>query len=202
MRVIAVEGNIGAGKSTMLPELAEKLGFKFLQEPADDPIFLELLNSFTANPHDTEKRLEFQQYITATRAKLLNEVPDDDYVIERSLFSDLIFSQVNMLGMERPDGKYLSYFYDIKSRLKEYPRVDAVVYLKTNPLTAFQRMQSRDRKEESGTPLDYLIDVHNFHEACLPQICREYKTPLVTVDWNNFGSAQDIIDNLKMRMVV
>ena len=41
-RFIAVEGNIGTGKSTVLPLLAEAIGFKVLQEPVDDPKFLEL----------------------------------------------------------------------------------------------------------------------------------------------------------------
>lgn len=202
MKIIAVEANIGVGKSTLIPQLAEELGYKQIQEPVDDPKFLELLKGFTDNPNDTGKRLEFQRYITESRAALLEDLPDGNYVIERSLFSDLIFSQVNMLSMERPDGEYLGYYYDIIDRLKDYPKIDAIVYLRCAPGVAYSRMKGRGRDAENGTPLEYIKDLHNYHEACLPQICREYDTPLVPVDWNEFGRVEDVVTDLKLMEIV
>lgn len=200
MRLIAVEANIGAGKSTLLPKLAEKLGFKQIQEPVDDPVFLELLEDFTTNPHNTEKRLKFQQYITERRAKLLEGIPDGDYLIERSLFSDLVFSQVNMLGMERPSGEYLAYYYDIIDRLKDYPHVDAVIYLRTSPEVAYRRMLSRGREAENGTPLEYLEDLSRYHDASLPQTCRAYNTKLLTFGWDDFGESEGGLDAVVHRL--
>ena len=206
MKLIAIEGNVSGGKSTMLPKLAEALGYKQIQEPVDDPEFRRLLGEFTKNPHDTEKRLNFQQYITKSRAELLKDIPDGNYLIERSLFSDLIFSQCNMLSMERPDGVYLAYYYDIKDRLKDYPQVDAIVYLKTTPEVVYGRMQHRGRQEEVGTPLEYLKDLSYFHDACLPQICREYKTRLITIDWDDYGESsggiQGVVAQLRKHGIV
>lgn len=200
MRLIAVEANIGAGKSTILPKLAEKIGFTQIQEPVDDPRFLELLEEFTKNPHDTNKRLKFQQYITERRAELLKDIPDGDYLIERSLFSDLIFSQVNMLTMERPSGEYLAYYYDIIDRLVDYPHVDAVIYLRTSPEVAHKRMLSRGREAESGTPLEYLKDLSRYHDASLPQTCREYDTKLLTFGWDDFGESEGGLDAIVHRL--
>lgn len=200
MRLIAVEANIGAGKSTLLPKLAEKLGFTQIQEPVDDPRFLELLEGFTKNPHDTAKRLQFQQYITERRAALLEDIPDGDYLIERSLFSDLIFSQVNMLTMERPNGEYLAYYYDIIDRLKDYPHVDAVVYLRTSPEVSHKRMLSRGRGAEDGTPLEYLEDLSRYHDASLPQTCRQYNTKLITFGWDDFGESEGGLDAVVHRL--
>ena len=107
---IAVEGNIGTGKRRVLPHLSDLLNWTQLQEPVDDPKFLELLNAFTSNPTETEPRLKFQRYITETRSALLKGLPEGNYVIERSQFSDLIVSQVNMLSMERPDRAYRGYY--------------------------------------------------------------------------------------------
>lgn len=206
MKLIAVEANIGAGKSTLLPQLAEELGYECIQEPVDDPMFLELLEAFTKNPHDTTKRLDFQKYITQRRAELLKDIPDGNYLIERSLFSDLIFSQVNMLGTERPDGAYLSYYYDIIDGLKDYPQVDAVIYLKTSPAICHKRMMDRGREAEAGTPLSYLTDLSRYHDAALPQICREYHTELYRFDWDNFGEgiggAKGIAEFLRSMEVV
>ena len=206
MKLIVVEATIGAGKSTVLSQLAEKIGYTYLLEPVDsDSTFAELLKDFTQNPTDTAIRLKFQRYITDSRSSLLKDIPDGNYLIERSLFSDLVFSQVNMLGMERPDGEYISYYYDIINRLKDYPRVDAVVYLRTTPEIAHSRMMSRGRDAENGTPLSYMQDLHNYHEACLPQICREYNSQLLTFEWDDFGGkngVNDIVKQLTMRGIV
>lgn len=185
---VAIEANIAAGKSTLLPLLAEELGWENIVEPVDDPKFTELLEDFTKNPHDSNIRIRFQKYITERRSNLVNELdPSKNYLIERSLYSDLIFSQANFLSMERPDASYMDYYYDIKRRLNDYPSISLVVYLKTTPEVAYKRLQGRGRAAEKGTSLAYIKDLHRFHEACLPQICREMKTPLVTLGWDTFG---------------
>ena len=200
-KFIAVEGNVGTGKSSVIPFLAEKLGWTELQEPVNDPKFLELLHDFTSNPTQTEPRLKFQRYITETRSALLKDLPEGNYIIERSLFSDLVFSQVNMLSMERPSGEYLSYYYDIIDRLKEYPRMDAVVYLECDPKISYKRMLGRARGAEDGTPFEYLLDLHNYHNAALPQICREYKTPLITHNVSEFETPNDIAQQVVTQLM-
>lgn len=193
MKLVAIEGSIGTGKSTLLPKLVGSLTkltgdqWTQLQEPVDDPKFLELLNDFTKHPDDAEKRIRFQMYITNRRSEMLKDIPDGNYVIERSLFSDLVFCQTNMLNTERPDGKYLSYYYDIKDRLEDYPTVDCLVFLGSDPKLSYDRMLLRARAEESGTPFEYFQDLEAFHRTCLPQICRTYNTPYLCVDWSQFG---------------
>ncbi len=200
---VAVEANIAAGKSTLLPLLAAEMGWESLKEPVEDPTFSELLEDFTRHPHDANKRICFQKYITERRANLVNDLdPSKNYLIERSLYSDLIFSQANFLSMEQPNAMYMDYYYDIKRRLNDYPRISTVLYLRTTPEVAYNRLISRGRQAETGTPLEYLNDLHNFHEACLPQICREMQTPLVTLQWDDFGCekevAKTILESIEM----
>lgn len=193
MPLVAIEANIAAGKTTMVPKLTAALGWNEIIEPVDsDPEFARLLNEFTSNPTDANKRIEFQMYVTNSRSDLLKnvDVSDDGFIIERSLFSDLIFSQTNFLSTERPCAAYMSYYYEIKKRLQDYPKVDAIVYLRTDPDVVYERMLGRARDSEQGTPLEYIRDLHRFHDACLPQICREYDTQLITIDWTNFGEDQ------------
>ncbi|PJE78884.1 Deoxyadenosine/deoxycytidine kinase [invertebrate metagenome] len=194
---VAIEGNIASGKSTMVPKLAKELGWTHILEPVDDERFTELLTDFTTHPHDPNRRIRFQKYITERRAVLVQGLDQSkNYLIERSLYSDLIFSQANFLGMEQPDASYMDYYYDIKRRLVDYPHISAVVYLKTQPEIAYERLVGRSRSAEDGTPLEYIQDIHRFHEACLPQICREMDTPLLSFDWNNFGSVTDVAHQL------
>lgn len=191
---VAIEANIAAGKSTLLPKLAAALDWDPIQEPVDDPEFTRLLEAFTRNPSSSQCRIEFQQYITERRASIVRGLATNrNYLIERSLYSDLIFTQANFLCMEQPDERYMLHYCEIQKRLKdEYPAINAVVYLKTSPEVAHERLVKRARKAEVGTALDYIRDIHNYHEAILPQICRAMKTPLVTMDWDHYGCEQDV----------
>lgn len=197
--IIAVEGNIGAGKSTVLPKLQAALNaaqgngkpWQVLYEEVEtDPEFQRLLKAFTTDP---TQRIAFQRYITARRAATCKNLdPQYNYVIERSLFSDLIFCQANLMSACRPDGQDVDYYYDIEQRLLDYPAVSAVVYLKTDPKVCFDRMQSRARKEEDGTAFDYLSLLSGMHDVLLPVICRKYNTSLLTHDWTYFGCADTL----------
>lgn len=185
---VAIEANIAAGKSTLLPKLAAELGWDAIQEPVHDPEFTRLLKDFTDHPHDSGKRILFQEHITNRRSSIVSELPTDrNYLIERSLYSDLIFTQANFLSMENPDERYMLHYCEIQRRLRDYPVISAVVYLKTEPEVAHSRLVQRARSAEDGTPINYLRDLHNYHEAILPQVCRSLETPLITVRWDDFG---------------
>ncbi|HIF9256522.1 TPA: deoxynucleoside kinase [Photobacterium damselae] len=191
MKLIAIEANIAAGKSTFAPKLAEAMGYEYILEDVDtNEEFKRLLKEYTEDP---TKRINFQRWITKHRAELCNKLdPAGKYIIERSLYSDLIFSLANIFSVPRPDGEDMKYYYDIHEALHDYPRVDAVLYLKTDPKVVFNRLLKRGRTEENGTPLKYLQLIHNCHEVFLPEVCERFDTPLITVDWNNFGETQRV----------
>ena len=194
---VAVEANIAAGKSTLLPKLAETLDWDPIQEPVNDPDFTRFLEAFTRNPNDASCRINLQQYITERRATIIADLPTNrNYLIERSLYSDLIFTQANFLSMEQPDANYMLHYCEIQRKLNDYPTIGAIVYLRTSPEVAHERLLQRGRKAENGTPLDYLQDIHNYHEALLPQICRSMNTPLITIHWDSYGCPQDVANRI------
>ncbi|AFJ45763.1 deoxynucleoside kinase [Shimwellia blattae] len=187
MKIVAVEANIAAGKTTLLAPLAQALSektgttWKVIREPVDeDPVFLELLKVFVENPEDADARVAFQLYITRSRQGLLKDVPEGNYVIERSLFSDIVFCHVNFLMAEQPSARYMSYFYQIKAYLNSYPKIDLVVYIDRDAESCFNACRARGRAGESQYTLDYFKDLKAFHDACLPQITRQYGSKLLT----------------------
>jgi deoxyadenosine/deoxycytidine kinase len=194
-KLVAIEGNIGVGKSTLLPLLADQLTeydhaeWRLILEDVDsDPEFQRLLQAFTV---DASRRIEFQRYITNKRSEICKDLdPGYNYIIERSLFSDLVFCQANLAEACRPDGLDLDYYYDIQSKLMDYPRISAVVYLRSSAEMAYTRMLSRDRDAEKGTPKEYLQLISDCHDTFLPHICRKYDTVLLTEDWTDFGCAE------------
>ncbi|PVZ72130.1 deoxynucleoside kinase [Pelagibaculum spongiae] len=196
-KLIAVEGNIGAGKSTLLGPLVDALNevtgekWQLIKEDVDEnPEFQKLLAEFTKDP---SARIRFQRFITNHRAQLLEGVDESiNYVIERSLVSDLIFSQANLSNMPRPDGEDICYYYDIHDRLETYPKIDMVVYLQTNAHVCYERMLSRARESESGTPESYIELISDFHDCLLPHICRDHDIELATMDWDDFGCPEQV----------
>ena len=96
MKLIAIEANIAAGKSTLAPKLAKEMGYEYILEEADtNEEFKRLLKDYTEDP---SKRIVFQKWITNHRAELCKKLdPNGKYIIERSLFSDLLFSVMPLI---------------------------------------------------------------------------------------------------------
>ncbi len=189
MKIVAIEANIAAGKTTLLEPLAQELSqltnstWEVIREPVDeDPLFLKLLQVFVENPDNADARVAFQLYITRNRQALLSNILEGNYIIERSLFSDLVFCHANFLTTEQPSASYMSYFYQIKNYLKHYPQIDLVIYVDRDVESCFNACQARGRTGESSYTLEYFKDVKAFHDACLPQITRQYGTKLVMHD--------------------
>ncbi|MFD1803708.1 deoxynucleoside kinase [Mixta tenebrionis] len=187
MKIIAVEANIAAGKSTLIGPLAEKLTaltgekWQLMVEPVDaDAQFLALLKDFTAHPGDANIRIRFQLYITRMRQRLLQNLPEGNYVIERSLYSDMVFCHANFLQTERPDASYMDYYYTIKACFADYPPIDVVLYIDRDPQACFDSCMRRARPGETDYPLDYFFDLKRFHDACLPQLVRQYPARLIS----------------------
>jgi len=71
---------------------------------------------------------------------------------------------------------------------KFFKRPDGIIYLRASPEKCLDRMKERARDEESSVPLEYLNELHNYHESWLSNWT---ETPLLIVnnendnDWTN-----------------
>lgn len=198
---IAVEGNIGVGKSTLLPRLqaALKGNWEVLSERVDeDPTFQSLLAEFYADPN---KQIDLQAWIHERRLSEFRRLAADPlhYIFERSFFGELVFCHANLLAHERPDGRFINFFYDIVEGLREC-RYDALVYLRADPNTCYERIKYRARGAESGISYEYIRHLHSCYETHLPEAARVHNIPLVTVEWNNFGSPESVADQLQVSL--
>lgn len=61
-------------------------------------------------------------------------------------------------------------------------RCDAIIYLRTSPEVAFNRVQERAREEESKLDLQYLRQLHERHEELLNNPHHPLDTPLILID--------------------
>lgn len=63
-------------------------------------------------------------------------------------------------------------------------RCDVIVYLKTSPKVAYDRVQERAREEEAKLDFEYLNRLHERHEDLLCNVHNPLKTPIIVVDAN------------------
>ena len=178
--VISVDGNIGSGKSTLVKYLKSKYkNLYFLDEPVDEWIRItddndeNILHKF----YNDKSRYSylFQNFAFITRANiLLNNINNLKNLLgkkiiitersvetDRNIFAKMLYDSNNLTDLEY---KIYNYWYN-----NLYPdiKVKNIIYLKTDPEIAFQRIKKRNRKEEEGITLDYINDVHDYHEKWL-----------------------------------
>lgn len=166
---VIVEGNIGAGKSTLTSALARHLGGEAIFEPADgDNPFMPL---YYADP----KRWAFQMQIFLLskryRAHLYAQQKalcfrKDFVVLDRSYFGDACFARVQKALGFFNDAEFEAYFSLHKDMATHILYPSVVVYVKTSPKVCMERIaKRRSEKEgracEAGIELAYLDALHN-----------------------------------------
>ena len=188
---ISLEASIGVGKSTLLPSLAKELGITPVEEDlASGGEFLTALGKF-----NEDKTQAFQLQITIN--KLRNELAKThmigEYLTERSMFSDIVFTKVMYNSGFMTQNEY-NLFYSMAIANVQMNPPSVVVHLACEPKVAFARMVSRARSEETTNDLQYMIDLENAHEDMLVEMCADLDIPFVRIDYNHFVDAKIVAD--------
>jgi len=152
IRYIAIEGNIGAGKTTLSRILAKKLkGRLILEEFADNP-FLEKF-------YDDPERYAFsvEMAFLADRYHQLSSLPASgdlfsSYIIaDYAPFKSLVFAQNNL-----NDAEFRLYREFWQMAFQNVPQPDLLIYLQRSPQSLMKNIEQRGRFEEN-LKKDYLI---------------------------------------------
>lgn len=171
-KIISLEGNIGAGKSTFALLLKKKFPqYNIILEPVDLWINLKdknknLLQYF----YEDKKRwgYTFQNYAYITRIsqmlKYIDKSKDDDIIItERSIWTDkYIFAKMLYDNGDLSEIEWQCYntwfnFFNKKIQLS------AIIYINTDPKINFERIKIRNRSSEKNIPIEYLENLNKYH---------------------------------------
>jgi deoxyguanosine kinase len=147
-RHIAIEGNIGAGKSTLAKLLSERLNARFLPEQFEDNPFLE---DFYSNPERFAFTVELsfleERFRQVKEAAKKEGVFISDYLWEKSL----VFGRVNLAGEEL---RLFERIYHIMASQMKLP--DLVIYLHRPAEKLLHQINRRGRNFERNIPTEYL----------------------------------------------
>jgi len=148
---IAIEGLIGAGKTTLARRLAERWGARLVLEEFDD-------NPFLPRFYEDPERFAFAVELSflAQRYHQLKRVTEQDLfaprtVADYSIGKSLVFATAT-LGAE--ENALFSDLYRIM--YADLPRPELIVYLHLGPARAQERIRARGRSYEQGIQAAYL----------------------------------------------
>ncbi len=182
-KIISIEGNIGAGKTTILKNLesyySDNPNVVFLREPVDiwetitDKDGENILAKFYANP--SKYSFSFQVMAFVTRLSMLRKVIDTNpncelIICERSLEADRhIFAKMLYHDGLIDEINYKIYLHFYNEYHNDFV-LDGIIYIQTDPTICDERIKMRSRNGESGIQLDYLKKCRQYHEDWLMEI--------------------------------
>ncbi len=197
-----LEGNIGVGKSTFL-ELIKKHApeIDIIPEPKDSWATGDYGKSLLANFYENRSRWAYsmETFTMACRVKEYareQKNANPNRVMERSVYSGhfcfaLNGHQDNMFNPIEWE-IYLQWVNFLLRTTCTPPQ--GFIYLRAEPEVCFKRIQKRARWGEEGITLDYIKQIHFWHDRFLiekKEIFSELKNvPVLVIDCNN-----DFVEN-------
>lgn len=172
--LVLLEGNIGAGKTTVGSTIALSDSFGFIEEPTSlwrEGFASNMLDLFYS---DTKRwAFTFQICAFVTRAKTWHEIwqqtKHNKVILERSVYCDrhVFAKNCHQTGLFTPTEYqlYCSMWDFVVQQYVDEP--DAIIYLRTPAEVCLDRIKARGRMEETGIPIEYLNQLERLHDDWL-----------------------------------
>jgi len=162
---ITIEGNIGAGKTTLTNILAQKLNARIiLEEFADNPF----LSKFYDNPAQYAFPLEL--FFMAERYKQLKEMVHTKELFQSVTISDYLFTKCLLFAkVNLPEEEFRLYqkLFDIIHQQLLFP--DVLIYLHAPVTKLQQNIKKRNRPYEQSIPDEYLFNIQETYTHYIKQ---------------------------------
>ncbi|OMD18133.1 deoxynucleoside kinase [Paenibacillus odorifer] len=185
---IAVEGPIGAGKTTLASMLAEELNLPIIKEIVDENPFLA---KFYQNMDDWSFQLEM--FFLCNRYKQLEDTVTQyidkgkPVISDYHIYKNLIFGERTLKGTKRE--KYREIYHVLTDDL---PKPNIILYIKADLYTLLKRIAKRGRPFEGDMDTAYLQQlIEDYDDAMASLAIQEPSTVIITID----GNAVDFVEN-------
>jgi deoxyguanosine kinase len=191
---IAIEGPIGAGKTSLAERLATRLDASTVLEDTENPFLADFYSGRTGAA--LQAQLFFllnrhRQQLTLRQGRLFSQATITDYLFDK----DKIFAYLNL-----DDNELFIYqrLYDLLSA--DIPSPDLVIYLQAPTAVLERRLKDRAGERESDTPDPDVSYLRELNEAYQHFFFHYAATPLLVVETSQLdlaGSDEALDDLLK-----
>lgn len=195
-----IEGNVGAGKSTLAKALHKRiLNSKLFMEPVEENPYLQLFYK------DPERwALEMQYFLFGARYKMHIEAIDYTWetfqtcIFDRSIYGDAVFEENLYLSGLITETGHRSYrsFADVvlKGRGQLVPHM--MIYLSVSPEECMRRIKGERKRDcEKGISLDYLKGLNDGYFRLISRM-KDLGTKVIELNWENYGDVDQVVEDL------
>ncbi|MFZ6026946.1 MAG: deoxynucleoside kinase [Chloroflexota bacterium] len=175
-KFVAVAGNIGVGKSTLVALLCQQLGWQPFYEPAaENPYLADFYNNMHAWAFHSQvfflsRRLHAQRQMIEHPTSVLQD---------RSIYEDAEIFARNLHDQGLMNARdYRTYRALYEVMVDFLPPPDLVIYLRARPATLVQRIGRRGREYERTISPAYLDQINECYETW---VCNFTLCPILTV---------------------
>jgi deoxyadenosine/deoxycytidine kinase len=200
-KFVAVAGNIGVGKSTLVRMLSDRLDWAPFYEPVGDnpylPDFYRDMRSwaFHSQIFFLTRRLQSHRQLALHPAPAIQ---DRSVYEDAEVFAHNLYLQGHM--SERDYQTYRELYQVLASFL---PPPDLIVYLRASVTTLMRRIASRGRDYEQDIPREYLIRLNALYEAWIAGFtsCPVLTVPADDLDYVAHDTHLDlIVDKIREKL--
>lgn len=192
---IAIEGNIGAGKSTLAGMLASDYNARLVNEQFDDNSFLP---KFYQNPEKYAFPLELS--FLAERYQQMKDVLSSGDLFHNFIIADYFIAKSLVFAkktLQQDEFSLYSRLYKIINTT--LPAPDLVVYLYVDIEQLQENIRKRGRAYEQAIPDNYLKKIQESYFEFMQQ--REDLRILI-IDMNNIDFVENPVDYKKLREII
>jgi len=190
-KTIAIAGNIGAGKTSLVEFLTSTYAITPFYEPNDENPYLE-------DFYTDMKRWAFhsQLFFLSNKFKIHQQVDLTQGVVvqDRTIFEDVeIFATALHQMKQISDRDWQTYHEFYKNIIASIKPPDLMIYLKCSIRTIRKRIKIRGRKMEQGIPLSYLRRLDKLYTSWIGS----YKlSKVLVIETDKLDYVCDLIDRL------
>jgi deoxyadenosine/deoxycytidine kinase len=164
---IAVSGNIGSGKTTLVEKLSKHYGWVPLYEAVDH-------NPYLRDFYEDMTRWAFhlQIYFLNSRLNQIRQIRESEKTIiqDRTIYEDAHIFAANLHKSGHiTDRDYQSYLDIFTSMIAFVQPPDLLIYLKADIPKLVQQIQKRGRDFEFAIRLEYLKNLNEHYEKWIGQ---------------------------------
>lgn len=174
---VTIEGNIGAGKTTLAHLLSKHYNARLiLEEFADNPF----LPKFYESPEQYAFPLEL--FFMAERYKQLKELLQTKDMFQQVTISDYLFTKCLLFAkVNLPDEEFRLYQKLFEIINPQIVQPDILIYLHSPVNKLQENIKKRNRQYELGIPNDYLFTLQETYT----QYIKQHNIKTIFVDASN-----------------
>ncbi len=191
LNYIAIEGNIGAGKTTLATRISEDFNAKLVLERfADNPFLPKFYKDQGRYAFPLEMSFLADRYQQLADDLSQFDLFKDFVVADYHIFKSLIFAKVTL---QEDEFRLYKTLFDII--YKEMPKPDLYVYLYQNTDRLLKNIKKRGRSYEQEIPAEYLEKIN---QGYLDYIKTQTDLNVLVVDVSEFDFVKKQSDYIRI----